>query len=133
MKRLEEAKRWMNEAHWDLGTARSLHELKRFNACAFYCQQAGEKATKALLYYIGEPPFGHSVRELLERFEKSSKENISDLLSSARELDRHYIPSRYPNVFPSGTPHEAYDEETSKKALECAERILAYVKKFMKI
>ena len=132
MARFEEAKRWLSEAIWDLETARLLRDAKRFNACAFYCQQAGEKAAKALLYWAGEVPFGHSVRELLERFSESSGESVDELLPPARELDRHYIPARYPNVFPSGTPHEAYDEESAARAIECAERVVAYAKKFVK-
>ncbi|MGC9149434.1 MAG: HEPN domain-containing protein [Sulfolobales archaeon] len=46
----------------------------------------------------------------------------------ARELDRHYIPSRYPNAHPAGTPHEAYDHETSRRAIECARRIIDYAR-----
>jgi len=46
----------------------------------------------------------------------------------ARELDRHYVPSRYPNAHPSGTPHEAYDEVTSKRALRYAKKILSFAK-----
>ena len=49
------------------------------------------------------------------------------LLASARELDRHYIPSRYPNAHPSGTPHEAYDEVAARRALKAARRIVEYV------
>ncbi|MEM2791259.1 MAG: HEPN domain-containing protein [Thermofilaceae archaeon] len=49
----------------------------------------------------------------------------------ARELDRHYIPSRYPNAHPSGTPHEAYDEETSKRALSAAREVIRYVREVL--
>lgn len=74
------------------------------------------KACKALLYHVNEAPWGHSVRELLARyFSKLGVSPPEDLMIYARELDRHYIPSRYPNAHPSGTPHEAYDEETSKE------------------
>jgi len=52
----------------------------------------------------------------------------NELLTYARELDRHYIPSRYPNAHPAGSPHEAYDESTSKRTLEAAEAILNFVK-----
>ncbi|WP_420835092.1 HEPN domain-containing protein [Thermofilum adornatum] len=47
----------------------------------------------------------------------------------ARELDRHYIPARYPNAFPSGTPHEAYDEEISRRAIEACEEIIRFVRR----
>jgi HEPN domain-containing protein len=47
-----------------------------------------------------------------------------ELLALARELDILYVPSRYPNAHPAGTPHEAYDEEVSSRALRAAEHIL---------
>ena len=82
---------------------------------------------KALIYSLNEAPWGHSVRILLERYiEKSGDQVAERLLSDARELDRHYIPSRYPNAHPAGTAHEAYDLETSMKATECAERIVEF-------
>jgi len=124
-----EALRWLSEALWDYETALILHRERRYNAAAFYAHQAAEKAVKALLYYVNEAPWGHSVRVLLERyFSKVGIEMDVKLLSYARELDRHYIPSRYPNAHPAGTPHEAYDEETSKRALEAAKKVIDFVR-----
>jgi len=123
----DESRRWLEEARWDLDTARDLHEKARYNAACFYAQQAAEKAVKALIYSLNEAPLGHSVRILLERYiEKSGDEVAERLLSDARELDRHYIPSRYPNAHPAGTAHEAYDLKASMKAIECAERIVEF-------
>ena len=128
----DEALRWLNEALWDYDTALILHRERRYNAAAFYAHQAAEKAVKALLYYVNEAPWGHSVRVLLERyFEKKNIGKNEELLKYARELDRHYIPSRYPNAHPAGTPHEAYDEETSKRALEASKKIIEYVKRII--
>lgn len=124
-----EVLRWFNEALWDLETAWILHRERRYNASAFYAHQAAEKACKALLYHIHEAPWGHSVRELLLRyFEKTGSGFREDIMVYARELDRHYIPSRYPSAHPSGTPHEAYDEETSRRALEASEKVISFVK-----
>ena len=129
MRRSEEAKRWFSEAQWDLETARILHQSRRYNSCAFNCQQAAEKAAKALLYSGGESPFGHSVRELIARYAESKRKNLYELLSLASELDRHYIPARYPNAVPSGSPHEYYDENVGLRALDCATKIIDYVKR----
>jgi len=127
-----EALRWLSEALWDYETALILHRERRYNAAAFYAHQAAEKAVKALLYYVNEAPWGHSVRVLLERyFSKVGIEMDDKLLSYARELDRHYIPSRYPNAHPAGTPHEAYDEETSKRALEAAKKVIDFVRRVL--
>ena len=51
------------------------------------------------------------------------------LLSDARELDRHYIPSRHPNAHPSGTAHEAYDQKTSENAIKASEKIIEFASK----
>jgi len=124
-----EALRWLSEALWDLETAEILHREKRFNAACFYAHQAAEKAVKALLYSVNEAPWGHSVRVLLERyFNRIGSPPVEELLAYARELDRHYIPSRYPNAHPAGTPHEAYDEVTSARAIEAARRIVNYAR-----
>ncbi len=129
MRRGEEARRWLSEAQWDLETAQILHKSRRYNSCAFICQQAGEKAAKALLYVIGESPFGQSVHELLARYAEAKHENLGELLLLASELDRHYVPARYPNAIPSGTPHESYDEIVSRRTLDHAAKIIQYVER----
>ncbi len=88
-----------------------------------------EKAAKALLYSIGKSPFGYSVRELLLRYAEAKHESLEELLSLASELDRHYVPSRYPNAIPSGTPHQSYDEVVSRRALEYATKVIEYVQR----
>jgi len=128
----DEASRWLSEALWDLETAEILHRERRYNAAAFYAHQAAEKAVKALLYHVNEAPWGHSVRVLLERyFRKVGSPFDEELMRCARELDRHYIPSRYPNAHPAGTPHEAYDEYTSRNALEAAKKIIDFVRRVL--
>ena len=123
-----EALRWFSEAEWDFDTAQILHREKRYNAAVFYAHQAAEKACRALLYSVNEAARGHSIRMLLEHYMERCKVQIrEELLVHARELDRHYIPSRYPNAHPAGTPHEAYDKETSRRALEAAKAILDFV------
>lgn len=67
---------------------------------------------------------------MLERyFEKKNIKPPENLLEAARELDRHYIPARYPNAHPDVAPHEAYDEATSRRALKAAEEIIGFVKR----
>jgi len=129
LRRSEEARRWLSEAQWDLETAQILHGSRRYNSCAFICQQAGEKAAKALLYMIGESPFGHSVRELLVRYAEAKHDNLEEQLRLASELDRHYVPARYPNAIPSGTPHENYDEVVSHRTLDHATKIIEFVRR----
>ena len=80
-------------------------------------------APKALLEALASMMGKRLVNQKLTDFH----ENLPTV--NPRELDRHYIPSRYPNAHPSGTAHEAYDSETSGKALKCAQRIIDFVSK----
>jgi len=120
---VEEWERWFSEAVWDLETAEILHSAKRYNAAVFYAQQATEKAARALLYFLKRGPWGTALGSCC-----STGVSQTRMCFTARELDIHYIPSRYPNAHPSGTPHEVYDERISARALECARRIVEYVR-----
>ncbi len=53
-----------------------------------------------------------------------------DLLDDARELDLHYIPSRYPNGIPSGYPHQFYGKKNADQALVAAEKVFNSVKDY---
>jgi len=128
----DEASRWLDEALWDLDTAKILYREKRYNAAVFYSHQSTEKASKALLYKYYVSSWGRGVRDLLERFYNISNVNRDEkVVSYARELNIHYIPSRYPNAHPSGTPHEAYDEEIAFNMILKAEKIIDYCKRFI--
>jgi HEPN domain-containing protein len=87
-------------------------------------------AVKALLYHVNEASWRHSIRELLQRYFMRVGSQVDErLLTLARELDRHYITSRYPNALPSGTPHEVYDEEVSNRVIRAAEELIGFVRR----
>ncbi|RLF23091.1 MAG: DNA-binding protein, partial [Thermoprotei archaeon] len=75
---------------------------------------------------LGRGAWGRSVTELLGHLEHTY--SVEQLLTKARELDRHYIPSRYPNVYESGYPGMYYDHETAERAIRCAEDIINWVR-----
>jgi len=56
----------------------------------------------------------HSIVELISEAKRIIP-SMQDLINEARELDLHYITSRYPNALPGGFPHTFYGEETAKK------------------
>jgi len=57
------------------------------------------KAVKALLNFLHKEMRGHSITILLQ----SSNLNVpTEIFTCAQDLDRHYIPSRYPNVYDQG-------------------------------
>ncbi|MDD1745191.1 MAG: HEPN domain-containing protein [Candidatus Methanoperedens sp.] len=54
-----------------------------------------------------------------------------DLGRASTELDKHYIPPRYPDAFPSGSPFEYYTREDADKCIKYAESILAEVRNYL--
>jgi len=57
---------------------------------------------------MGTEAWGHSVSDLL----KASREKINvpdELVDGAKQLDRVYIPARYPNSWATGIPVEYID------------------------
>lgn len=49
-------------------------------------------------------------------------------VKAARNLDRHYVPTRYPDSFDSGSPYEYFTEEDAENAILCCRRILEFCK-----
>lgn len=61
---------------------------------------------KAVFQRLGAVAWGHSVAGLLE--ELAQKLPVPEaLLDAASELDKAYIPSRYPDALPEGAPFSA--------------------------
>ena len=103
---------------------------ERFEWAAFQAQQASEKALKALLRFHNREVEGHSVFHLL-RDVGEQLEVSPDLVSMAKELDRHYIQPRYPNSFPEGYPAEFYTQETATRCVHFAERIVEFAERHL--
>ena len=127
----EEALRWFEEGESDILTAKILLENKKYNPCAFYSQQASEKILKGLLQAHNEASWGHSVLSLLRSFAQINDVDISEIEPCAKELDRHYISSRYPDAYPSGRPEDYYTERIAKEALVCARKIKEFAQNLM--
>lgn len=127
MERFSEARRWFAQAMRDLKAAIDSLNAGNYEWSCFQAQQAAEKAVKALLYAHGRSPWGHSVVELLEEV-KDLEVVGEDLFVHARELDRHYIPSRYPNAFESGYPAMYYDRVTAERAINASNTIIRWVR-----
>jgi len=127
----EEALRWFEEGENDISTSKILLENKKYNPSAFYSQQAAEKILKGLLLAFNEATWGHSVLSLLRRLDEIMYVDISEVEKCAKELDRHYIPSRYPDAYPSGKPEDYYTEKIAKEALICALKIKEFTQNLM--
>ena len=117
-------RRWMAQAANTLESARVDADHGFHNWCCFKAQQAGECAVKAILYGLGAPAIGHSIVVLAEKLRELGAAAYEGFMTDARLLDRHHIPPRYPDAYPSGSPHDYCDSAASGEALRACERIV---------
>ncbi len=118
-------KDWWNQAEADLRHTKVAVESGSYEWACFASQQAAEKAAKAVFEKRGEKIWGHSVLRLLEVMGESVF--IPDeIITCAKVLDKHYIPTRYPNGLVEGSPSEFYTKEEAEFAIGCAEKILRF-------
>jgi HEPN domain-containing protein len=127
--RKSEARRWFQQAVYDLKAARWNIEGGFFDTACFLSQQSGEKILKSLLYYLGARRTALLTHSLVEMIQEIGKQpsRLPELIEEARMLDLHYVPSRYPDGLPSGYPHQFYGKETAERAVTAAERIVGTV------
>ncbi|WP_036270740.1 HEPN domain-containing protein [Meiothermus rufus] len=127
-KQRREALRWLRQAEDDLEAARVLLAGAKCAQAAFYAQQAGEKALKAVWLAQDADPWGHSLGRLVREMPEEAKGRFSPLLEAALALDKLYIPTRYPDALAELTPAEAYTQSEAEAALAQAEAILHVAK-----
>ncbi len=120
----EEINNWWKQALADLRSAGNSIKSGDYYLAVFCCQQAVEKALKALHMLIQKESLpGHSLIYLAQKA-KVPKE----LLSGIRDLNPEYLPTRYPDIA-EGVPDELYDKEIALKHYKTAEEVLKWVEK----
>ncbi|PYM61286.1 MAG: DNA-binding protein [Candidatus Rokuibacteriota bacterium] len=119
-----EGLRWLRQAERDLDDAEYNLAGDRHSLVCFLCQQAAEKALKAVLYAQGaEQVLGHSVAELAGACAEVDRA-FEPLARKAAPLDQYYVPTRYPNSLPGGIPAEAFDASDAERALALCREVL---------
>jgi HEPN domain-containing protein len=124
---MERSADWMDQAQGDLEHARNDVKGGFYDWACFSSQQAAEKAIKAALQAKGQEAWGHSAADLLRALSKSET-MPAELIDAALELDKAYIPSRYPNAHPSGSPRFRYTKAEAERMIHNAEKIIEYCK-----
>jgi len=112
----EAAHKWAEQARYDLETARAMLAAERHLYVLFCCQQAMEKALKALIVErSGEfPPRIHSLPRLAQSCELSLDDEVVEFLA---ELSAFYVQTRYPEEIESlgvGITHEKAEAAFTK-------------------
>jgi HEPN domain-containing protein len=116
---------WMRQARLDLDHARLATRECHLEWAVIAPQQAAEKACKALHLSLGGNARGHDLTAMLGTL-PTGHHAPNDLIDRAKSLDKHYIPSRYPNGFDQGTPRDHYTEREAEAAIADAEAILEF-------
>lgn len=117
---------WLAQARGELSAARHLFSGGHWAWCCFTCHQSAEKALKAILERFREPRLGHNLNDLCLGAERHVAVPHSVRQACAR-LNRLYIPTWYPDAFPSGTPVAQFFEDDACAAITDAEEVLHFV------
>ncbi len=126
-----EERKWLEFAETDYSVAKYLNNNyypKPLEIICYHCQQAAEKAIKAVILTYGAQggmPKKHNLSLLLEQI-KNVVEIPERYYEYADVLTPYGIVARYPN--------ELYLEEyNAVKALQCAEEILKWAENVLKL
>jgi len=120
---------WLEEALDDLEAARELFQFGRWSKVCFLSHQAVEKALKALcIKRLGVYSQTRSIARLIVDV-RGVIVIPEELAEKAGKLDRYYIPTRYPNVWPALPPHRHYSKGDAEEALATAVEVVELVKR----
>jgi len=119
---------WFRQALRNLKSAEINFENGLYEETCFESHQAAEKALKTLLNSLGIERRGHSLVFLVHEITGKNIDIPSDVSQCFYILDKHYIPSRYPDVFDEGAPMDYYTKDDGKECLRCANRIIEWVR-----
>ena len=115
---------WIRQAKRNLTSAIINYRERLYEETCFESHQAGEKAVKGLLSFLHKERRGHSITFMLPEL---GLEVPVEIKECALLLDKHYIPTRYPDVFDEGAPMDYYTSRDAEECMKCAEKILKWV------
>ncbi|MCX8188320.1 MAG: HEPN domain-containing protein [Nitrososphaeria archaeon] len=116
---------WLKQAKRDLENAEYEIRGEFYEYVCFLAQQASEKAVKAVFQKMGVEAFGYSVAGSIKRLSEHFNLDL-ELIRFAKELDKAYIPTRYPNAHPEGAPYELYTREEAERLVEYGRKIVRF-------
>ena len=123
---------WLKFSQMDFTSAKYLFDSplhpSPLEIICYHCQQAAEKAIKALIVYLGEPggmPKVHNLSFLLNQIKNiakdcKGKEIPTEIYDCADRLTQFSVMPRYPNEI-------EVDEPMTRKALEDATDLINWV------
>lgn len=121
---------WLRQAKRDLEHAKRSLKSDDYEWACFAAQQSAEKGVKALFLRANRSAWGHSVGALLQQLPAPWQAGES-LVNAGKELDKHYIPSRYPNSHPQGAPYDNYTQAEAERAIGHTAHILGFCERLL--
>lgn len=129
---LDEAEyaRWRETASGHLDAARDTADGGHHHVAVLLSEQAAQNALKAVLHGLGATERART-RDLLALADAGRELAGLDLTDRDREsladLARDYLPTRYPDALPAGTPQAHYGPYNAERALATARTILTAI------
>jgi HEPN domain-containing protein len=114
----------LRQAELDLQLATNVRDRGTYEWACCVAQQAGDKAAKSAHERTGAEAWGHSVAGLLEELD----EVPTEVMEASKSLDRHYIPTCYPNSHPERALGDLYTERDARSALADAKLVFDHVR-----
>jgi HEPN domain-containing protein len=127
---MERSRDWWVQAQADLRHAHNARSSSSFEWACFAAQQAAEKALKAVFEKRQQRVWGHTLTHLLQAL-KEQEAIPAELLEQAKILDKHYIPTRYPNGLAQGAPTEFYTRQEADDAIRYSQAILRFCERLL--
>lgn len=116
---------WFRQAERDLEQAADSAAAARHEWACFASHQAAEKAVKAVHLHAGQEAWGHVISRLLQELPQAVDPN---LIERAKVPDNFYIPARYPDSHPDGSPFEHFGALQSAAAIDHAHPIIEFAR-----
>jgi HEPN domain-containing protein len=117
---------WLQQAKRDLEQAKASQQDDRHEWACFAAHQAAEKAVRALHLFHNQEAWGHLVARLISELPQEITVP-SLLIEQAKVLDNFYIPTRYPDSHPEGSPFQHFGILQSQEAVRHASAIVEFV------
>ena len=133
-----EARRWMRQSREDLETADCLIQKRRFAFACFHCQQAVEKALKALMFAKGRLKKSdleaHDILTLAYRA-SGMDQSLRGVPNMVATIHGYYIKTRYPQyqrgLNQNTIPAEMYSHADAENATSKGEEILQLIQQVL--
>jgi HEPN domain-containing protein len=119
----------LEQARRDLEQSEQSMQAGRHECACFAAHQAVVKALRGLNLALGQQAWGHTLTRLWAALPAQNWTPVppEDLEDRLRLLDGFYIPTRYPDSYPEGTPGEHFGRLQSEQALLHAGVIATWV------